>query len=103
MPYNFCYFSEVVLCQVYSLCGIEERDFLVGPGEMFKKFAGVQSMPAVPEHNHRGSLSDDPPAGKSSSRAPDQREVELDELGACDTLRVHASSGATHGRVSSSG
>jgi len=97
----------LILCQVYSLCGIEERDFLEGPGEMFKRFAGVQSIPAVPEHDRSVSLPDVQlncqPLSKSSGRDPDQREAELHDLGACDTLRVHARSGAVQSGVTSSG
>ena len=78
-----------------------------GPGEMFKRFAGVQSIPAVPEHNRSISLPDVQlncqPLSKSSGRVPDQREVELHDLGACDTLGVHARSGAAQSGVTSSG
>jgi hypothetical protein len=87
---------------VYSLCGIEERDFLEGPGELFKKFAGVQSVPAVSSH-HGSALSDDQLATKALPPAADQRDAKSFDAGACDTLRVHAGSGVTHGSVTRSG
>jgi hypothetical protein len=102
MPCDLRRISELFLCQVYSLCGIEERDFLQGPGEMFKKFAGVQIVPAVSSH-HGSASSDDQLATKALPPAPDQRDAESLHAGACDTLRVHAGSGATHGSITRSG
>ena len=94
--------------QVYPLCGIEERDFLEGPGAMFLHFAGAQgklSQGITPPLLHPGAAAEalDRSTTSTTSRASHRqehgREIELQPLPAED-VRVNVGVG---GRATRSG
>ena len=103
--YRVTFIYKIPLSQVYSLCGIEERDFLEGPGSMFGQFAGVQSekaeRPALPHHN--SAASEDQNGSRSSLGHSHHRDsdsssgIELQPFGAGGTLRVHDGLSHNHG------
>jgi hypothetical protein len=102
--YRITFISHNFLSQVYKLCGIEERDFLEGPGSMFGQFAGVKSKAERPAMQHHNSAAcDDQEDGSRSSRGRSHQDsdsnsgIELQPFDAGATLRVHGGLLHNHG------